>query len=268
MPTSRLLRFESLEPRNLLASLPLPGDANFDSHVNIFDVNAISLVWGATSPPPSPGDVNADGRVNIFDVNLVAANWGRVLPPVPDGGYEKLFAPPAGFTSAVMWMEAIQDLSNPEIGRIEVDAMRLKGIVNGQEVILSNDTFDEPLGWTPGGLYLRDPWYGAGTPDEGREWPMSVGWGNGSMNIELTETNRVYHWWTPIRVSLPEGLTRMWGEADVRISGGAMVAAGIDYWLTPDAPYAGYEVNNREAGSTGWYTAYDWWQEIDILKPA
>lgn len=128
----RRLHFESLESRLLLASQPLPGDANLDGLVDIFDINAVSSAWGSTATPPPPADVNHDAKVDIFDINFISANWGKTSPPVPEGGYEKLFAPPAGFTSAVMWMEAIQDLSDPEIGKIEVDSMRLVGIVNGQ----------------------------------------------------------------------------------------------------------------------------------------
>ncbi len=267
MASNRRLHVERLESRLLLAAQPLAGDANLDGRVDIFDINAVSSAWGSTSNPPPTADANSDGRVNIFDINLITSNWGRTAPPVPEGGYERFYAPPDGFTSAVMWMEAIQDLSDPEMGKIEVDSMRLMGIVNGQVVVISNDTFDQPLGWTPGGLYVRDPWYGVGTPDANRQWDMPVEWVNGTMTIELTETNRIYHWWTPIRPALPDGLTRLWAEANVRVTGGAMVAAGIDYWRSPTAPYAGYDVNNREAGATGWYTAWDGWQQVTILKP-
>jgi len=60
---------------------PLPGDANFDGAVNIFDINLVSAHWSETGPT---GDANGDGAVNIFDINLISAHWGAI--PGDDGG--------------------------------------------------------------------------------------------------------------------------------------------------------------------------------------
>lgn len=267
MSSRRILRFEAFEPRIAMTAQPLVGDLTRDGAVDIFDVAAVSNAWGASGAAARPGDADGNNVVDLFDVALVSNQWGKIAPEIPTGGYERLLAPPAGFSSALMWMEAIQDLDNPETGVIEVEWMKLLALVDGQVVTISDDQFDEPLGWTPGGLYLRDPWYGIGTPWLNHEWPMEVEWSGGKMIIRLEQTNRIYHWWTPERPLLPAGVDRMWAEARVRISGGAMVGAGIDYWRTPDAQWAGTEVNNREAGGTGWYTAWDGWQTISILLP-
>jgi outer membrane protein assembly factor BamB len=61
----------------------LPGDANGDGTVNIFDINLVSAHWGQSGPL---GDVNYDGAVDIFDINAISANWGLTLPTFGGGG--------------------------------------------------------------------------------------------------------------------------------------------------------------------------------------
>ena len=51
---------------------PIPGDANYDGVVNIFDINLVSSHWNESGPT---GDANGDMAVNIFDINLISANW-------------------------------------------------------------------------------------------------------------------------------------------------------------------------------------------------
>ncbi len=69
-------------------TLPIPGDANMDGFVDIFDINLVSSNWGG---PPPDGDVNYDGAIDIFDINLISANWmpATAATPVPE---------PAAFT--------------------------------------------------------------------------------------------------------------------------------------------------------------------------
>jgi hypothetical protein len=54
----------------------VPGDANGDGRVDIFDYNLVVSNFGLTDYGPVPGDVNRDGRVDIFDYNLVVSNFG------------------------------------------------------------------------------------------------------------------------------------------------------------------------------------------------
>ncbi len=53
----------------------IPGDVNFDGHVNIFDINTVSSNWAAGPE----GDANGDLVVNIFDINMISSNWGAPL---------------------------------------------------------------------------------------------------------------------------------------------------------------------------------------------
>jgi Matrixin/PEP-CTERM motif len=64
---------------------PLPGDANYDGAVNIFDINLVSSHWNESGPT---GDANGDMAVNIFDINLISSNWtsGGSGTAVPEPG--------------------------------------------------------------------------------------------------------------------------------------------------------------------------------------
>jgi hypothetical protein len=55
------------------------GDANCDGAVNVDDLVAVILGWGAcTDCPPAncPADVNDDCAVNVDDLIIVILNWG------------------------------------------------------------------------------------------------------------------------------------------------------------------------------------------------
>ena len=68
---------------DLIGTVVLPGDVNFDGVVNIFDINLVSSHWGEGGPM---GDANGDSTVNIFDINLISANWtptGSTSVPEP-----------------------------------------------------------------------------------------------------------------------------------------------------------------------------------------
>lgn len=60
----------------------VPGDANHDTVVNIFDINLVSSTWGVANPN---GDPNGDGTINIFDINAISSNWSDA-PTAPGGG--------------------------------------------------------------------------------------------------------------------------------------------------------------------------------------
>ncbi len=64
----------------------LPGDANSDRIVDIFDIGSISAHW-YPGPPIGPlgydpeADLNDDGAVDIFDIGIASANWGETCGP-------------------------------------------------------------------------------------------------------------------------------------------------------------------------------------------
>lgn len=66
----------------------LPGDANGDGKINIFDVGLVSAHWYPGPPVGLLGydlyaDMFFDGEVDIFDIAQVSANWGMGALAVP-----------------------------------------------------------------------------------------------------------------------------------------------------------------------------------------
>jgi hypothetical protein len=55
----------------------LPGDANGDGVVDVLDMVAVVLGWGACPPPPAecPADLSGDGVVDVEDLVEVILNW-------------------------------------------------------------------------------------------------------------------------------------------------------------------------------------------------
>ena len=67
---------------NGVVMITIPGDADGDRTVNVFDILKVKYHW-YPGPPLGPGgydpnvDVNCDGAINVFDILLVKANWGQ-----------------------------------------------------------------------------------------------------------------------------------------------------------------------------------------------
>jgi hypothetical protein len=157
----------------------------------------------------------------------------------------------------------IQGAGTPD--KVEVDWMRVHAIINGVDTILLEDTFDIPTQEMDSyGLYSRNPWFAG---DRLADMPFTVQ--NSSLIMEPSlNQNRVYHWWNTSRKLIPSGTSRIWFEARVRVTGGAGVQAGIDYWKDLTADYAGLDVNNTEAGASDWYgnSTLDW-QIVTVGQP-
>ena len=47
----------------------------------------------------------------------------------------------------------------------------------------------------------------------------------------------------------------------MRISPGALLQMGMDYWRDATVPWAGSDGNNHEAGASNWYLPSAEWQE-------
>ena len=166
-----------------------------------------------------------------------------------------------------MWGIAIADTRVPghESAQVEVAWTRLSCRVDGREVVLNDDG-----GQVSGGLYARQPWFATDAHD-----PLPLGFARSDQaSSEHDSTNqavvlrvglrpdRVWHFWSPSpRAPLPlgkrEGCTV---RARVRISAGALLQMGLDYWLSPTVPY-GSGGNNHEAGASNWYFPSPQWQE-------
>lgn len=171
-------------------------------------------------------------------------------------GYVNPDPAPAGFSSALLWGIAIADTRVPgyESATVDVARTQLSCLVNGKEVVLNDDA-----GKVRGGLYRRNPWFGN---NEHEPMPMAYDDANHAVVLRVGErVDRVWHFWSASpRPALPSGkLEGCTVKALVKISAGALLQMGMDYWRNATVPYA--PGNNHEAGASNWYFPSDRWQE-------
>ena len=183
-------------------------------------------------------------------------------PRVPDevsykSGYVNPVAPPPDFKSALLWGIAIADTRVPgyESAEVEIASTQLVCRVDGKDVILNDDS-----GSVRGGLYRRDPWFGT---DQHDPMPVTHDVANHAIVLPVGQRgDRVWHFWSASpRAALPTGtLEGCTVKARVKVSPGALLQVGMDYWRTPTIAY-GLGGNNHEAGASNWYFASPQWQE-------
>lgn len=183
-------------------------------------------------------------------------------PRIPDevsykAGYVNPVPPPREFKSALLWGIAIADHGIPghETATVEIAATQLSCRVNGEDIVLNRDN-----GEVRGGLYPRDPWFGT---DQHEPMPVSHDVANHATILAVgLRPDRVWHFWSASpRAALPSGkLEGCTVKARVKISAGALLQMGMDYWRTPTIAY-GAGGNNHEAGASNWYFPSDQWQE-------
>jgi IPT/TIG domain len=183
-------------------------------------------------------------------------------PRVPDevsykAGYVNPVPPPRDFKSALLWGIAIADTRVPgyESAAVEIASTQLSCRVDGKDVILNDDT-----GNVRGGLYRRSPWFGS---DQHDPMPVTHDLLNHVVVLSIgLRPDRIWHFWSPSpRATLPSGnLESCTVKARVKISPGALLQMGMDYWRTPTVAY-GPGGNNHEAGASNWYFPSTQWQE-------
>ena len=183
-------------------------------------------------------------------------------PRVPEeasykSGYVNEVPAPAGFSSVLLWGIAIADPRVPgyESATVEIAWTRLSCQADGKDVILNDDT-----GKIRGGLYRRHPWFGS---DEHEPMPMPYNDAKHAVIMRVGErADRVWHFWSASpRPALPAGkLEGCTVKARVKISPGALLQMGMDYWRNPTIGY-GAGGNNHEAGASTWYFPSESWQE-------
>ena len=183
-------------------------------------------------------------------------------PRVPDevsykAGYVNQMGPPRDFESAMLWGIAIADTRVPgyESAEVEIAWTQLSCRVDGKDVILNDDT-----GSVRGGLYRRTPWFAANQNDP---MPVTHDIANHAVVLAVGQRpDRVWHFWSASpRAALPPGdLEGCTVKARVKISPGALLQMGMDYWRNPTVAY-GLGGNNREAGASNWYFPSEQWQE-------
>ena len=173
-------------------------------------------------------------------------------------GYVNPVPAPANFSSARLWGIAIADTRVPgyRSAQVEVAWTRLTCRVEGREIVLNDDG-----GQVRGGLYQRQPWFGTDVHDA---MPLAYDFPDHSAVLRVGRRgDRVWHFWSPSpRAALPAGKVEgCTVRARVRISPGALLQMGMDYWRSPTVPY-GSGGNNHEAGASNWYFSSPQWQEV------
>jgi hypothetical protein len=172
-------------------------------------------------------------------------------------GYVNPVPKPADFTSAMLWGIAIADTRVPgfESSHIEIAQTRLSCRMDGKNLILNDDR-----GNIRGGLYRRYPWFGT---DAHTPLPLISSQDHCAVVLRVgQQPQRVWHFWAAsARATLPPGnLEGCTVKIRARISSGALLQVGMDYWRNSTVGYdAG--ANNHEAGASEWYFPSSDWQE-------
>lgn len=190
---------------------------------------------------------------------LCTAQFNAPIPPEVKfkTGYVNPAPRPAEFTSAMLCGIAIADTRTPgyEQARVEIATTRLTCRVDGKDVVLNDDA-----GKARGGLYRRYPWFGTDAHDS---MPLAYSADHTSVILAAgTRPDRVWHFWASSpRAEIPPGkLEGCTVTVRARISRGALLQVGFDYWRDKKIGY-GAGGNNREAGASDWYLPSDQWQE-------
>ena len=188
-------------------------------------------------------------------------------------GYVNPVPKPPDFTSAMLWGIAIADAREPAFqnATIEIAHTQLICHADGRDVVLNDDS-----GNVRGGLYRRYPWFGTDVHDpmtlEYSDLPTSRNSGekratptkltSGVVVLPVgSRPDRVWHFWAASpRATLPSGADGCTVKIRAKISRGALLQVGMDYWRNPTAAY-GTDGNNHEAGASDWYFPSDEWQE-------
>jgi hypothetical protein len=157
----------------------------------------------------------------------------------------------------MLWGIAIADIRVPgyERAQVEIAHTQLTCRVDGKDVLLNDDRAA-----VRGGLYSRLPWFGTDAHDP---LPLAYTKDRSAAVLRVGQNaDRVWHFWSASpRAALPPGhLEGCTVTARVRISRGALLQMGMDYWRNPTIGY-GPGGNNHEAGASNWYSPSKHWQE-------
>jgi hypothetical protein len=172
-------------------------------------------------------------------------------------GYINSPGRPTDFHSVMLWGIAIADTRVPgyESAVVQVANLRLSCRVDAKDILLIDD-----VGRLRGGLYQRIPWFKGNQPEA---MPMMTDEAARIVSLPVgTRGDRIWHFWSASpRPGLPAGkLTGCTVKARVKISSGALLQMGMDYWRDTTVSF-GSGGNNREAGASDWYLPSGEWQE-------
>jgi hypothetical protein len=172
-------------------------------------------------------------------------------------GYINTVPKPPEFASAMLWGIAIADsrVPNYKEATIEIARTQLVCRADGHNFVLNDDD-----GTVRGGLYRRLPWFGTDVHD-----PIPLDYSGDHEIVILHVGNRpdrVWHFWaaSPRRALPPGHLEGCTVKIRAKVSNGALLQIGFDYWRDPTVAY-GSGGNNHEAGAGDWYFPAPEWQE-------
>jgi hypothetical protein len=204
----------------------------------------------------------------VLTLLICARGQSRKSENIPDpripsevkfvAGYVNPVPRPPDFKSALLWGIAIADtrVSGYESAVVEIASTQLSCRVDGKDIVLNDDRGSER-----GGLYQRYPWFAT---DQHEPMPLTYsGKPNDAVVLKVGQrVDRVWHFWSSSpRANVPSGkLEGCTVKARVRISRGALLQMGMDYWRSSTVPY-GAGGNNHEAGASDWYFPSPEWQE-------
>ncbi len=201
--------------------------------------------------------VTTRGRASSPSAFVVAND-----PRIPDeasykAGYVNPTAPPREFKSAMLWGIAIADTRVPgyESAQVEIALAQLSCRVDGREFVLNSDRAS-----VRGGLYRRIPWF---ETDQHEPIPRAYDVLEHAVILRVgRRSDSIWHFWSASpRAALPAGeLEGCTVKVRAKISPGALLQIGMDYWRNPTVLY-GPGGNNHEAGASNWYFPSEQWQE-------
>jgi hypothetical protein len=210
------------------------------------------------------GETSANSAVKVFAVAALLCSFvspqcdSRVPPEVRyKSGYINPAPKPPDFTSAMLWGIAIADTRVPgyENATVEIARTQLTCRVDGRDFVLNDDRSE-----VRGGLYRRYPWFGTDLHDS---MPIEYSRDHSSVILRVgSRADRVWHFWAASpRAEIPPGLLEgCTVKIHARISRGALLQVGFDYWRNSTVGY-GSGGNNHEAGASDWYFPSPEWQE-------
>jgi hypothetical protein len=189
-------------------------------------------------------------------------------PRVPDevrykAGYVNPLGRPADFHSVMLWGIAIADarVAGYESARVEIASVELSCRIDSQNDGRNKDpVLIRDVGLIHGGLYQRIPWFSGNQPEP---IPMQTDASSQTVILPVGQrADRIWHFWSASpRPALPAGkIDGCTVKVRAKISRGALLQIGMDYWRDPTVPF-GHGGNNHEAGASDWYFPSDQWQE-------
>lgn len=159
------------------------------------------------------------------------------------------------------WFSVVHDTRKGGVSKVEIESIKLFArLNNGQDVLLASDFYDTEWG---GKLYIRYPYFECPL-DESLQWQMPAQLINGKLIFSPSDiSNRVWHGWcTGAWPQVPANTNKLWVEAEIRITGNALMQIGIDI-KTNQNTNDGWS----EYGVSDWFFATSNFQSVYFNKP-